>query len=134
MSEIANGDEPGGRSHWGNPHRFGLRVSADRAFVHAIGDHARRLRLALAAQASGGMIITTMIDSYGKGGSIVGSCIYAALHVIGFIIIWAAVVGACVASSGLACALAIIAGVVFSYFLIQSFIKAYNSWRAGRNW
>jgi hypothetical protein len=26
MSEIANGDEPEGRSHWGFPSRFGLRV------------------------------------------------------------------------------------------------------------
>lgn len=60
------------------------------------------------------------------------ACVYAALHVIGLLILWGAVVAACAGTSGLYCALAVLAGAIVSYFFIRSFIAAYNRCRAGR--
>jgi hypothetical protein len=53
--EIANGDEPGGRSHWGNPHASAFMLSAPTLFNPAkcgaaiAASLSRRLRFAPAA-------------------------------------------------------------------------------------
>ena len=60
------------------------------------------------------------------------ACIYAALHIVGLIVLWAVVVGICKGSAGLACVAAIVAAGIFSYFILRSFITAFNNCRAGR--
>ena len=60
-------------------------------------------------------------------------CIYAALHILGLIIIWAAVVANCGPTAGLTCALAVVAGAIVSAFVIGSFINAVNRCRARRS-
>jgi hypothetical protein len=65
MSEIANGDEPGGRSHWGNPHAsafvffvsYDARLSRYRGTLFPAASASLRRR-----QASGGMIMATMTN------------------------------------------------------------------------
>ncbi len=62
-------------------------------------------------------------------------CIYAALHILGIIIVWAVAIGIAAACSGPSagwCVVgALVAAGIITAFIITSFLAAYNRCRGG---